>query len=78
MSTIIAHKDLEDFKAREDDFLEDPNHHSGVISGAKNSLYLFKDIVDSDQDILVTPRRWEGPHEMHTPYIKDLNFSYVV
>jgi len=63
---------------REDDFLEEPNHHSGVIGGANNGIHPLRDIVNGDQDVLVAPGRWEGSHEIYPPCIKDFNFKYIV
>ena len=45
MSIIAANKDLKDPKAREDNFLKEQNHPSGVIVGASNDLHSLKDIV---------------------------------
>ena len=62
----------------EDYLLEELNYHSGVVSGPSNGLHPLRDIVDGNQDILISSERWKKSHEIYPLYVKDFDFKNVV
>jgi len=78
MTTITANEESWNSKMKENYLLEEVNYHSGVIGGANNGLHPLGDIVNDDQDILITQGRWERSHEIYPLYVKDFDFKNVV
>jgi len=60
---------------RKDDPLEQLSHYPQAIGRARYDLHPLEDIIHSNQNELVTPRRWEGSNDVKALYIEYFNFK---